>query len=585
MTQPSGSHHSLLARLIGWVVGFIYHLFGIRDQEKLAERRLEHSKFIKEYVAEHPEELAELRARATALGFQGQWCIIGDKGYPKKRLQYATTSFLEGDVSPRIILYPTGDEDVQKAIGLCRDLGMAIAVRTGGHQYCGFSSTSPANMQIDLSETYQQYDYDAATNVLRCGVSHALGDWARMNHENGIYLPMGVCAHVHLGGHVQTGGWGMVGRSYGLLGDRVLAFDIILATGEKEHIVRPVAGETTQHNDDVYYAVLGGGKGGDFGIVTHWEFEPIRDEDHPNSACYQFFWFWSEEKMDAVVSKLDEFTRLCGDGTIPSDYEFMLTITGTAMINAIPNVPSAALRELGHFVDEEPVPAMIQMWMCYTNKGGVGVPFDDRWFEAFTDEAVCGKPLLPFRLKNTPISEGLAEHFVMRQDREMEYPYVKRARGTSHVPERFADVFTERMNEMMGETGTRHHQHVISQMQIYAGGAIAENGKAGTTAFSWRDLTLAIGHDAFYSIGGHGDAGHQTAEQWQRENDVAFIGQGAFADRDQRQFAYTFGERVLDDVWACYYDSREKYDRVRRIKGELDPGGLFSADPFSVTPL
>ena len=31
------------------------------------------------------------------------------------------------------------------------------------------------------------------------------------------------------------------------------AFDIILANGAKERIVRPEAGNTTQHNDDVYY--------------------------------------------------------------------------------------------------------------------------------------------------------------------------------------------------------------------------------------------------------------------------------------------------------------------------------------------
>ncbi len=158
---------------------------------------------------------------------------------------YATTSFVEEDVSPRIILYPTGEDDIQKAIGLCRELGMAIAVRTGGHQYCGFSSTLPVNMQIDLSKTFPLYEYDPETNILRCGVSQSLCSWAKQNHNNGIYLPMGVCAFVHLGGHVHTGGWGMVARSHGILADHVLAFDIILASGEKQRVVRPEVGKTT----------------------------------------------------------------------------------------------------------------------------------------------------------------------------------------------------------------------------------------------------------------------------------------------------------------------------------------------------
>ena len=173
-------------------------------------RRINRSGFLDKYVRAHKSELDRLRARADALDFKGEWFIIGDEGYKEKRTQYATSSFAEAEVSPRIILYPapgSGDEDLGKAISMCADLDMSIAVRTGGHQYCGYSSTPPVNMQIDLSKTYPEYDYDADANVLRCGVSHALGDWAKRNEGLHFYLPMGVCAHVHLGGHVHTGGW------------------------------------------------------------------------------------------------------------------------------------------------------------------------------------------------------------------------------------------------------------------------------------------------------------------------------------------------------------------------------------------
>ena len=194
-------------------------------QEELKEWQRPNSDFIKKYVAKHKQELEELRAKAKKLAFHGQWVIIGDEGYLKKSEQYATSSCLdehiEGEVSPRIILSPSaesekkGDEDIKKAIRLCRELKMKIAVRTGGHQYCGFSSTLPVNMQIDLSKTFPQHEYNAETNVLRCGVSQPLGEWAVKNHAQGIYLPMGVCPTVHLGGHVHTGGWGMVARSHG----------------------------------------------------------------------------------------------------------------------------------------------------------------------------------------------------------------------------------------------------------------------------------------------------------------------------------------------------------------------------------
>ena len=51
-----------------------------------------------------------------------------------------------------------------------------------------------------------------------------------------------------------------------------------------------------------------------------------------------------------------------------------------------------------------------------------------------------------------------------------------------------------------------------------------------------------------------------------------------------RVFAYTFGNRVLDDVWQHYYDSQEKYDRLKAIKQTVDPDGIVTADEFSVDP-
>ncbi len=563
------------------------------DQEELAEPRIERSDFISNYVREHKTELEELRTKANLLKFDGQWFIIGDNEYRQKRLQYATTSFQEEDVSPRMILYPaegSGETDIQKAMGLCRDVGMKIAMRTGGHQYCGFSSTPPVNMQIDVSQTFPEYSYDAESNVLRCGVSHALGDWAQLNNDNGIYLPMGVCAHVHLGGHVHTGGWGMVARSHGILADRVLAFDIILASGEKERIVRPEEGKTTQHNDDVFYAVLGGGKGGDFGIVTHWEFSPLRDEDYPNSACYTFAWLWTKDRMEGVVRRMQELSKLCAAGEVPSDYEFMLTITGLGIMNILPERVKEGLRELGQLGDELAegivVPPLIQMWMCFTNKGGRDETFDDQWFESFTDDDVCGECVFAVREKDTPVSHGLAEHFIMRQDREMEYPFVKRSRVTMDVPEGFPRTYTRQMYKIMGICGRSFYgQHLVSQQQIYAGGAVAENGKAGITSYSWREQAMAMSHDSFYSAGRLGFNARRKAEQWQSENDNVFIGQKAFADADMRMFAYTFGDRELEEVWPFLYDSEEKYHRLRRIKGALDPDGLFSADQFSLNPL
>ena len=167
----------------------------------------------------------------------------------------------------------------------------------------------------------------------------------------------------------------------------------------------------------------------------------------------------------------------------------------------------------------------------------------------------------------------------------MEYPFVKRSRVTMEVPEVFPETYTERMYEIMGPFGTLHGQHLVSQQQIYAGGAVTENGKAGITSYSWREQALAMSHDSFYLVDWLHARAQEKAEQWQSENDEAFIEQNGFAGADMRMFAYTFGNRVLEDVWPHYYDSKAKYERLRKIKGRLDPDGLFSADQFTLKPL
>ena len=183
---------------------------------------------------------------------------------------------------------------------------------------------------------------------------------------------------------------------------------------------------------------------------------------------------------------------------------------------------------------------------------------------------------------NCPVSEGLADLFIMKWPREMEYPFVKRSRVTLGTPPQFPELFTERMSKIMGDFGTINGQHLVSQQQIYAGGAVATNDPDGLTSYSWRNQSQAMSHDSFYSqTFFHPDA-RATAEAWQNDNDTAFIAEGGYADADMRMFAYTFGDNSdLESQWQYFYDSKAKYDRLKAIKKTVDPTGLFSG-PFAI---
>jgi FAD/FMN-containing dehydrogenase len=114
----------------------------------------------------------------------------------------------------------------------------------------GASSTSGDNIQLDLSDSFQNvysdFRYNFKTGLLRLGVSFSLVEFTAMLRNMKMFLPHGQCLNVHLGGHVQTGGYGMIIRSFGLLSDHVEGFEIVLANGKLRKIWKPQSDEMKQ---------------------------------------------------------------------------------------------------------------------------------------------------------------------------------------------------------------------------------------------------------------------------------------------------------------------------------------------------
>jgi FAD/FMN-containing dehydrogenase len=68
---------------------------------------------------------------------------------------------------------PSGDEDVRITLAWARQHKVAVAVRTGGHQYSGASSTCGPNLQLDLSRTYRDIAW-LDDRTLEVGISISL---------------------------------------------------------------------------------------------------------------------------------------------------------------------------------------------------------------------------------------------------------------------------------------------------------------------------------------------------------------------------------------------------------------------------
>ena len=89
-------------------------------------------------------------------GVRGVQIAQGDIRYDQSKEQYATSSYKdENRMSPALIVHPISKEDISLTLKYAKAQKIAVAVRTGGHQYCGASSTLAPNIQLDLRSSFK----------------------------------------------------------------------------------------------------------------------------------------------------------------------------------------------------------------------------------------------------------------------------------------------------------------------------------------------------------------------------------------------------------------------------------------------
>jgi hypothetical protein len=106
---------------------------------------------------------------------------------------------------------------------------------------------------------------------MQVGISRKLSKLNKELAARDAFVPHGQCAHVHVGGHAHSGGYGLPGRAFGLFGDHITAIRVITADGpdggasEARWIER---GTADPQEAQLFWAVLGGSPG-NFAVLTH----------------------------------------------------------------------------------------------------------------------------------------------------------------------------------------------------------------------------------------------------------------------------------------------------------------------------
>lgn len=165
--------------------------------------------------------------------------------------------------TPAVIVTPTSQLDVQKAMAFAAANNLKVAPRGGGHSYVG-ASTANGAMVLDLRQLPGDINYDATTG--RVTVTPATGLYAmhQVLAAAGRGIPTGTCPTVGVAGHALGGGLGANSRHAGLLCDQLTSASVVLPSGQA------VTASATDH-PDLFWALRGGG-GGNFGVTTSLTF-------------------------------------------------------------------------------------------------------------------------------------------------------------------------------------------------------------------------------------------------------------------------------------------------------------------------
>jgi FAD/FMN-containing dehydrogenase len=163
---------------------------------------------------------------------------------------------------PALKVRAAGTADVVDAVNFARQRDLLVAVRGGGHSVAGLSSCD-GGVVIDLTRM-RAVTVDPTARRASVQGGAVWGDVDRETQAFGLVVPGGVVSETGVGGLTLGGGEGWVRRKYGLTIDSLRAATVVCADGSV-HVA------SVDNDADLFWALRGGG--GNFGVVTHFEFD------------------------------------------------------------------------------------------------------------------------------------------------------------------------------------------------------------------------------------------------------------------------------------------------------------------------
>jgi FAD/FMN-containing dehydrogenase len=445
----------------------------------------------------------DLRSR-----FEGRVIGPGDSEYDEAR-----TVFLGGvDKRPEVIVRPADADEVTRVVGLARETGMELAVRSGGHSSAGHGVVE-GGIVLDLADMRAlEIDVQERTAWAQTGIT--TGEYSTAAAAHGLATGFGDTGSVGIGGITLGGGIGYFVRKFGMTIDDLLAAEVVTADGQILQV------DAEQH-PDLFWAIRGGG--GNFGVATRLRF-----------------------RLQEVGTVVGGMLMLPASAAVIASFiaeaeaapEELSTIANVMPAPPMPFVPEERHGEL-----------VIMALMVHTGPIEAGE-----------------RAMAPFR--------GLAEP-VVDQLRPMSYPEMFPPEDEEYHPTAVAHtMFVDRIEGDVAETIYEHLQASDAAMRVaqlrVLGGAMARV-PVDATAFAHRRSRIMANLAAFYE----GPEDRLVREAWIKDFAAALQQEdtGAYVNFVGDEGEARIRQAYPGDTWDRLTAVKAKYDptNVFRLNQNIPP--------------
>jgi len=214
---------------------------------------------------------------------------------------------------PALVVMAENAEDVQRAVRYARSADLGVGVMATGH---GTGTPCDGGVLVNTSRM-RDVQVNPAARVARVAAGAIWADVVTAAAAHGLAGLPGSSTTVGVVGYTLGGGFGWLGRRYGLAAHSVIRAEVVTADGE-------LRSASAYENPDLFWGLLGGT--GNFGIVTALEFAL-----HPVTTVYagnlyfplerardvaEFYANWSRDAPSELTSALT-FRRFPPVPTVP----------------------------------------------------------------------------------------------------------------------------------------------------------------------------------------------------------------------------------------------------------------------------